>query len=378
MFIKSFTSIKLALLSCFIINSSSQAQVKHLSCEPRQYSYRLIDAGPSAVAHDLNNNSEVLLTRIVNGYPQYEPTVGVWRNGTIEQSAHQLERDFENSLSFNSQNVIVGRLPMQYFGGFPAVMQSLQAPPTALTSNYTAGYAADINDSGKIVGCVNTNNDRPVIWSSANSQFSLLPLPQNGQAMGGCARAIDNSGVAVGSAITYGPAVSKRIAMRWKNGQVLELESGNSAIPNAEVAAIGRGISVGYIYGGDPRLTDHSFPVYWDASGAAQRLDTAPGRHEGKAVAINSGGIAVGSLNFNNQGGDVDAVLWRIPARQPEFLSAMLVDSHQQDRPILRSAIAINDKNEILALGRSVNSAPQRDDIYLLTPVCIATSPDAY
>jgi probable HAF family extracellular repeat protein len=198
------------------------------------------------------------------------------------------------------------------------------------------GFAAGINDFGRIVGWAENNfhdptcagaNGRnqvlqfePVIWGADGKiQKQLPPLPGDPD---GAAVAINNAGEVVGISGTCDQAVgrfSAKHAVAWQNGTVRDLGDLGGVAWNTPDAINNLGDVVGFsnLPGGNPGGF-HFHAVYWPKSGSGPDcggrcidLGTLPQDFLSEATGINNRGQIVGvSIGGSSPFGS-SAFLWQ-------------------------------------------------------------------
>ena len=201
------------------------------------------------------------------------------RNGTIKQLSLPDGVDFGQTVDINESNTVLGYYQDQQLDLHPAVWAAgglrtdLPLPP-----GVTYSLVNDINNAGTVVGYASPN---PVRWNT-DGTVTVLPLLPGGT--GGQAVAINDTGTIVGfSRVPDGT----RHAVRWSpDGTITDLGTlGGGDSDSVDVNE--RGAVAGQAQGADGAY--HA--VRWTRNGRITEL----GQVDSRAVAINDGGVVVGT-----------------------------------------------------------------------------------
>ena len=257
-----------------------------------------------------------------------------------------------------------------FTGAGPEAVAAIGRGPA---SDYTEAMA--INDQGQVAGSMNGANALTAfVWDRARGMRTLAPLAGD---TGSAAAGINSAGWVVGTSM--GPQGIRAVV--WRSGTAELL----GAVPNATTSSA-IGINAGGQVAGWAEIAGVKHAVLWSAAGEAQDLGTFAGENT-EAVAINAQGEIAGLAEKN---GEPRAFRWSAGHGFQE-LGTLAGGSHSQASGIngagqvvgssgskfglrafvwtgsamvdlntlipndanlvLMSAVAINDKGQILALG---------------------------
>jgi probable HAF family extracellular repeat protein len=234
------------------------------------------------------------------------------------------------------------------------------------------GYAAAVNDNGRIVGWAETTVHDPTcvapqvlqfraaVWiPKRNRMRQLRPLPGDSTS---AATAINDRGHVDGISGDCDIAVgrfSARHAIRWRHGVPSELPNLGGISWHTPTAINNRGDIVGFSNPpGDPAGEFIAHAVLWPRHGGIEDLGTLPGDQTSQALGINSRGRIVGL----SAGAITRAVLWHDGVAVdlntlvgPEFTDRLVTAAH------------INERGQIT--GRLLELSTNRTLMFVATPV---------
>jgi probable HAF family extracellular repeat protein len=225
-------------------------------------------------------------------------------------------------------------------GGYYGFISTPVGPPlTNLGSppNGSYSYAQSVNDSRQVVGYADVNvgfgtEDRAFFWEDG-VMIDMGTLGGDASQ----ARAINNSGQAVGWAEDGGPGIH---AFIWEDGVMTELPGFDLGYPDSEARGINdAGISVGHSW------DDNSVrqAVLWENGVMSKVFELIPGAAGAKAFAINNLNQSVGNVWL--PGNETRAILWDEKGRATELPRTA---SHRYNL-----AHDINDRGQIVGKSYS-------------------------
>jgi hypothetical protein len=230
--------------------------------------------------------------------------------------------------------------------------------PTALADfGKGSSLGFGINDAGDVVGHVEDDFPRPVLWRAGGTAVAEL----GGPGFGTFTRAINNGGTIVGYGETGKAGEDGSRAVRWSGGtngvELGHLGLGPGKQTDAYAYAVNdSGVAVGeaQIYqSGSYRGTRG---VRWEAGGtAAVELPllnlTYPGRVEAVAKSINAAGTIVGMQTMFSGTSPIGtrAVLWPAGGEEAVELAHLGLDANGQPAA---EAVGINDAGDVVGWVR--------------------------
>lgn len=329
--------------------------------------------GAHAVSYELIDLSAL---RSPDGYAIHEVT-GINGNGEIVGSAHQTGRmgaplrafrlrgielqllgqpegatagAFSKAGAINNAGAVAGYAEVA--GRARPVIWHGDAAPHVLEVPARTRFASGsgINDKGIVTGSLDLDgNNQAFHWADGNlTRIAPIAADPKGLSFSHGHRVGENGAVVGRSSFEYGS-----IAFVWMNGQVKALPPlPEHAKLGAEVSVYGinsAGVAVGCSSNGPAKST---VPVLWMPDGAVTRLfdvrAVEPGALYGCAKAINNQGVIVGETWGPGAGG---AFAWEHRSGYRNLND--LADAGRHGWKRLESAVAINDRGEIIGTARA-------------------------
>jgi probable HAF family extracellular repeat protein len=228
-------------------------------------------------------------------------------------------------------------------------------------AGHASSGAADVNDSGRVVGhsllkTANGDYFRATVWNGSQAT-ALAKL--SAQELGSAALAINNSGLIVG----YSATADKTVATVWQGGVATALNSGSSQNSTA-FAVNNAGQVAGQVVLGNYQA------ARWDA-GQLTILPTLNGGLSSQAYAINDLGLVVGASWDDKVTNQYRATLWN--GTTAIDLNTYLSTQDIALGWVLQSAYGINEKGFIV--GNAYNTKTGDAVAYLLSDTSITPAP---
>jgi probable HAF family extracellular repeat protein len=293
----------------------------------------------------LNNKGEVV------GFVE---TTGVraflWRDGTYTDLVNRIDPTSQQTeaTGINDRSRVVGhrndRTPRAFLLRNNRRFD-IQVEPSVLSTLYA------INNTGQILG--KSGPRAFILHGFPNGAPFTEFLPDLPGGSGSTAWGINDAGVAVG---TSGPADAKRPVL-WTDGSVISLP----LLPNAvdgEAKAINNSNQVI----GINQVGSNRRAFLWSAQVLQELPLLGRGDNVSEAYDINDWGVSVG---YTAGGTSFYAVMW-IGNRATELTTRIAAEDPLNGSVILQQAYFINDRGQIVASGRDLNTGTAR--MYLLTP----------
>jgi probable HAF family extracellular repeat protein len=303
-------------------------------------------ANPSLTyVNGLNNKGEVV------GFVE---TTGVraflWRDGTYTDLVNQIDPTSQQTeaTGIDDRSRIVGhrndRTPRAFLLRNKRRFD-IQVEPGVLTTLYA------INNTGQILG---KSGPRAFILhnfttGSPSTEF-LQDLPGGS---GSTAWGINEAGIAVG----VSGAGGAEQPVLWSDGAVISLPLLPNAVRGEAKAINNTNQVVGFNHVGSNRRA-----FLWSSQVLQELPLLGLGDSASEAYDINDWGVSVG---YTADGTNFRAVMW-IGNRSLELTTRITANDPLKGSVVLQQAYFINDRGQIVVLGRDLNTGTGR--MYLLTP----------
>jgi uncharacterized membrane protein len=359
--LSAFCALALCALSCVAQAEVTQAQV------PKSYRLTFIDIaisspfGTSLSIDDVNNEGEVVGTRIPEGSSISEAFI--WRDGEFEI----ITNPFPDGGSVRAEgindrsDVLISAQDQQAQAHFFLWQQGeLIELDFDNEPDLRLGAVLDVNNRRRVLAFARDAElqNFNVVWR--RHQLTRLQEPPSGA--NAIARVINNRGDVGGviNADTFLPGV-------WRHGLLVTLPLPEGASAGSVNALNDRGIAAGVLNFPD---SFNSGAAVWTRRRAIQ-LTPLAGKDSAIASAVNDHGLVTG-LSFSDfiMQSDRLAILWRRPGARAIDLNTLIApDDPLKPFVVLRAALLINDRGQILAEGRDSRQANPDDlSFYLVTP----------
>jgi len=197
-----------ALISIFTLSHSAVAQVKFNA---------LPDLGFGGVAYDANEAGTIVGLAVIDANHRLEPAV--WNSKLAAPTTLPTQGFGGFATAVSESGIVVGSRFAEVGSGTVPVLW-LNGKYQELETLGEGGAALDVNDSGQVVGYVNSaGGNLPAIWEGGKlSVLPILPVGAAGDILNGSANSINALGHVVGTVrVAFG---ADSLALKWVNKEV--------------------------------------------------------------------------------------------------------------------------------------------------------------